>query len=45
MRWGIIPGWWKITAKEVPSTFDARAETIAQKPCSKCQVVETMTRA
>ena len=34
MRWGLIPGWWKITAKEVPSTFNARAETIAQKPCS-----------
>ena len=34
MRWGLIPGWWKKTAKEVPSTFNARAETIAQKPCS-----------
>jgi putative SOS response-associated peptidase YedK len=32
MRWGLIPGWWKKTAKEVPSTFNARAETIAQKP-------------
>jgi len=27
-----IPGWWKKTAKEVPSTFNARAETVAQKP-------------
>ena len=27
MRWGLIPGWWKKTAKEVPSTFNARAET------------------
>lgn len=27
MRWGLIP-----TAKEVPSTFNARAETVAQKP-------------
>ncbi len=27
-----IPGWWKMTAKEVPSTFNARAETVAQKP-------------
>ena len=32
MRWGLIPGWWKKTAKEVPSTFNARAETIAEKP-------------
>ena len=32
MRWGLIPGWWKKTAKEVLSTFNARAETVAQKP-------------
>jgi len=32
MRWGLIPGWWKKPAKEVPSTFNARAETVAQKP-------------
>jgi putative SOS response-associated peptidase YedK len=32
MRCGLIPGWWKKTAKEVPSTFNARAETVAQKP-------------
>ena len=32
MRWGLIPEWWKKTAKEVPSTFNARAETVAQKP-------------
>jgi putative SOS response-associated peptidase YedK len=32
MRWGLIPGWWKKTAKEVPSTFNARAETVAEKP-------------
>jgi putative SOS response-associated peptidase YedK len=32
MRWGLIPGWWKKTAKEVASTFNARAETVAQKP-------------
>jgi putative SOS response-associated peptidase YedK len=32
MCWGLIPGWWKKTAKEVPSTFNARAETVAQKP-------------
>jgi hypothetical protein len=33
MRWGLIPGWWKKTAKEVPSTFNARAETIAESRC------------
>jgi putative SOS response-associated peptidase YedK len=32
MRWGLIPGWWKKTAKEGPSTFNARAETVAEKP-------------
>ena len=31
MRGGLIPSWWKKTAKEVPSTFNARAETVAQK--------------
>jgi putative SOS response-associated peptidase YedK len=31
MRWGFIPSWWKKTAKEVPSTFNARAETVAEK--------------
>ena len=32
MRWGLIPGWWGKSAKEVPSTFNARAEGIATKP-------------
>jgi len=32
MRWGLIPCWWKKTAKEVLSTFNARAETVAEKP-------------
>ena len=32
MRWGLIPSWWKKTAKEAPSTFNARAETVAEKP-------------
>ena len=32
MRWGLIPSWWKRTAKEVLSTFNARAETVATKP-------------
>ncbi len=25
MRWGLVPSWWKKTAKEIPSTFNARA--------------------
>src|SRR3954451_11889590 len=32
MRWGLIPGWWKKSAKEVPATFNARAESVAAKP-------------
>ncbi len=31
MRWGLVPSW-KKTAKETPSTFNARAETVATKP-------------
>jgi putative SOS response-associated peptidase YedK len=32
MRWGLISYWWKKTTKEVPSTFNARVETVAEKP-------------
>ena len=32
MRWGLIPSWWKKSAKEIPATFNARAETLADKP-------------
>src|SRR4051812_42982508 len=32
MRWGLIPAWWKKTARETPATFNARAETVAEKP-------------
>ncbi len=32
MRWGLIPSWWKKSAKKTPSTFNARAETVATKP-------------
>jgi putative SOS response-associated peptidase YedK len=32
MRWGLIPAWWKKSAKEMPATFNARAETLADKP-------------
>jgi putative SOS response-associated peptidase YedK len=32
MRWGLVPGWWKKSLKEVPATFNARSETVAEKP-------------
>ena len=32
MRWGLVPGWWKKSRKDVPATFNARAETVAEKP-------------
>jgi putative SOS response-associated peptidase YedK len=33
MRWGIIPGWWKKPLKEMRlATFNARAESVAEKP-------------
>ena len=32
MRWGLIPSWWGKAAEETPSTFNARAETVATKP-------------
>jgi putative SOS response-associated peptidase YedK len=32
MRWGLIPAWWKKQAKATPATFNARAETVADKP-------------
>ncbi len=32
MRWGLVPTWWKKPLKELPSTFNARAETVAEKP-------------
>jgi putative SOS response-associated peptidase YedK len=32
MRWGLIPYWWKKPLKQVPSTFNARAETVASTP-------------
>jgi putative SOS response-associated peptidase YedK len=31
MRWGLIPSWWKKRAKDTPATFNARAETVAEK--------------
>lgn len=32
MRWGLVPSWWKKPLKELPATFNARAETVAEKP-------------
>ena len=33
MRWGLIPNWWNKPLKEMRlATFNARAETVAQKP-------------
>ena len=32
MRRGLVPSWWKKKAKETPATFNARAETVADKP-------------
>ena len=33
MRWGLIPGWWSKTLKDLKfATFNARAETVAEKP-------------
>ena len=32
MRWGLIPFFWKKSLKEEPATFNARAETVAEKP-------------
>jgi putative SOS response-associated peptidase YedK len=33
MRWGLVPGWWKKSLKEMKvATFNARSDTIAEKP-------------
>jgi putative SOS response-associated peptidase YedK len=31
MRWGLVPYFWKKSLKEVPATFNARAETTADR--------------
>jgi putative SOS response-associated peptidase YedK len=31
-RWGLVPWWWKKPLKELPASFNARAETVADKP-------------
>lgn len=32
MRWGLVPAWWKKPLKEMPATFNARAESVEEKP-------------
>jgi putative SOS response-associated peptidase YedK len=32
MRWGFVPGWWKKSIKETAATFNARSETVDEKP-------------
>jgi putative SOS response-associated peptidase YedK len=33
MRWGLVPGWWSKSLKDLKlATFNARAETVATKP-------------
>jgi putative SOS response-associated peptidase YedK len=32
MRWGLVPSWWKKPLSDLPLTFNARAETVAEKP-------------
>jgi len=32
LRWGLVRYWWKKPLKRVPATFNARVETVAEKP-------------
>src|SRR5215813_6860507 len=32
MRWGFIPYWWKKPLKQLPASFNARAEGVDEKP-------------
>lgn len=32
MRWGLVPVWWKDPVNKLPATFNARVETVAEKP-------------
>jgi putative SOS response-associated peptidase YedK len=32
MRWGLVPNWWAKALKQLPASFNARAESVADKP-------------
>jgi putative SOS response-associated peptidase YedK len=32
VRWGLIPWWWKKPLKQLPASFNARAESVVDKP-------------
>jgi len=32
MRWGLVPWRWKKPLKQLPASFNARAENVADKP-------------
>src|SRR5258707_10075182 len=32
MRWGLVQWWWKRPLKQLPASFNARAESVADKP-------------
>jgi putative SOS response-associated peptidase YedK len=32
MRWGLVPNWWAKPLKQLPASFNARAESVADKP-------------
>ena len=32
VRWALVPWWWKKPLKQLPASFNARAETVADKP-------------
>ena len=39
MRWGLVPNWWGKPIKELKAaTFNARAETVAEKPMFRSAV-------
>ena len=45
MRWGLVPSWWKKKAKEAPASFNARAETVAEKPIEVDGIIASLKAA
>lgn len=42
MRWGLVPSWWNKPLKELRlATFNARAETVAEKPFFRAAIKHT----